>query len=309
MARSRAEQALRRYQDLGDHWHTEHPSLGAAADIAVDAAIALEASLKCVADQSGIRRGEDKPPALFRTLRKAGRLPRPIAFAVDDYQESVDVLFRARNVYLHAGLPTVEPLALGGVVRDALRMILLFAEQDPLLGSEWPDLAKTLWEFDGQPHHFAAQVRTTFAGRHFDNVPLHAQVTRFTGGSALFLGGALRAVSDVEQSRWDWSGSAGGIARLLPDVKVEVGMIAPPHSEEMKKAPGEKLAEGTLQLNVRDLSVTAEGFDSAENPLARPHFPLPKRGQRLDSRPGRFAARAPSDASPVSGAHAVVRHT
>src|SRR3989442_11991966 len=110
IAKSRAYQALKRYEALGDHWHADPPSLAAAADVAVDAAIGLEASLKCVADQHGLRTRRDRSLAIFKALRKAGRLPPAVATVSNAYLASLKTLFEARNVYLHGGLPSVDPL-------------------------------------------------------------------------------------------------------------------------------------------------------------------------------------------------------
>lgn len=272
IAKSRADQAVKRYEALGDHWHADPPSLSAAADIAVDAAIGLEASLKCFADQHGLRAATDGSRDIFRSLRKAGRLPAAIASVGDAYSASLKVLFDARNVYLHGGLPSIDPRTLLGAVKDALHLQLALAGHDALLGSQWSDIDDVLWRFGEQPQHFATQVRNLFSGRRFDNVPLYAQVTRFTGGSAFSIGGALTAVTEVEQTRWDWSGSAGSISKFLPSVKAEVGMLTPPLSDDMKNAPGEKIVDGTLHVLVRDLPVRADGFSSDENPLAAPIY-------------------------------------
>jgi len=286
IAKSRADQALKRYETLGDHWHADPPSLTAAADVAVDAAIGLEASLKCVADQHGLRKEKDGSRAIFRSLRKAGHLPAAIASAGDAYSTSLKTLFDARNVYLHGGLPSVDPRMLLSAVKDALHIQLALASHDAVLGSQWPDIGDTLWQFGGQSNHFATQVRKQFSGRRFDSVPLHVHVMRFTGGSALSIAGALNAVTELEQTRWDWTGSAGSIFGLLPSVKAEVGMITPPHSDEMKRAPGEKTVEGKLQVLVRDLPVRADGFLSEENPLAAPIYLFPDESRAWMVGPG-----------------------
>ena len=52
-------------------------------------------------------------------------------------------------------------------------------------------------------------------------------------------------------------------------------MLTPPLSDEMKKAPGEKVVEGTFHVLVRDLPVRADGFSSDENPLAAPIYLFP----------------------------------
>lgn len=286
IAKSRADQALQRYESLGDHWHADPPSLAAAADVAVDIAIGLEASLKCIADQHGLREKEDGPRAIFTSLSKAGRLPPAIANARVAYAASIETLFEARNAYLHGGLPPVDAVVLLGAVKDALHLHLVFASYDAVLGSQWSDLDDALWRFGGQPKHFATQVRNLFAGRRFENVPLYAQVTRFTGGSAFSIGGALTAVTEVEQTRWDWSGSAGSISKFLPSVQAEVGMLTPPLSDEMKKAPGEKIVDGTLQVLVRDLPVRAGGFSSDENPLAAPIYLFADHGRAWMAGPG-----------------------
>lgn len=80
--------------------------------------------------------------------------------------------------------------------------------------------------------------------------------------------------------------SAGSISRLLSSVKAEVGMITPPHSDEMKTAPGEKLVEGKLQVLVRDLAVRADGFLSEENPLAAPIYLFPDKSRAWMVGPG-----------------------
>jgi hypothetical protein len=275
IAKSRAEQALQRYGALGDHWSIDPPTLTAAADVAVDAAIGLEASLKCIADQHGCRAPDDGPRAVFRALWKSGRLPPAITNAGDAYLESLRVLFDARNAYLHGGLPSVDPLELLGAVKDALQVHLALAQANSLLRSQWPDIDDALWRFGGQPRHFAAQVRRLLSGKRFDGLRLYGEVARFTGGSALRISGALEAVVDVEQTRWVWSGSAGSILDLIPTAKAEVGMITPPNSDEMKLAPGERVSEGTLQIRVRDLPVRADGFVEESNPLAVPVYLLP----------------------------------
>ncbi len=233
---------------LGDHWNTNPPSLTAAADVAIDAAIGLEASLKCVADQHGLRTIKDGPLAIFKSLQNAGRIPPTIAAASDAYSASLKILVDARNVYLHGGLPSVDARILLSAVKDAIQLQLSLSSQDAVLGSQWSEIEDTLWQFSGQPKHFAAQVRKHFSGRRFESVPLYIQATRFTGGSALSIAGGLNAVTELEQTRWDWTGSAGSIFSLLPTLRAEVGMITPPHSDEMRKAPGEKIAEGKLQV-------------------------------------------------------------
>jgi len=277
---------MRGYEALGDHWHLGSPSLAAAADIAVDAAIGLEASVKCVADQHGLRTPKEGPRAIFTSLRKAGHLPAAIASAGDAYSTSLKMLFDARNVYLHGGLPSVDPRMLLSAVKDALHIQLTLASHDAVLRSQWSDIEQTLWQFSGQPKHFATQVRKQFAGRRFESVPLHVHVTRFTGGSALSIAGGLNAVTELEQTRWDWTGSPGSISALLPSVKAEVGMITPPHSDDMRRAPGEKVVEGTLQVLVRDLPVRADGFLSEENPLAAPIYLFPDESREWMVGPG-----------------------
>src|SRR5258708_5983746 len=100
IAKSRGDQALKRYEALGDHWHADPPSLAAAADVAVDIAIGLEAAMKCIADQHGLREKKDGPRAIFTSLGKAGRLPPAVANAREGYVASIETLFEARNAYL-----------------------------------------------------------------------------------------------------------------------------------------------------------------------------------------------------------------
>lgn len=272
MAKQRAEQALRRYDVLGDRWQIDPPGLVAAADVAIDAAIGLEASLKCVADQYALRKQTDRIRTVFKKLRVAGRLPTFVLNAWDPYKESIDTLFDARNAYLHGGLPAVHPRVLLGAVRDALHIQLALSKQDQLLGDEWPELDERLWRFTGQPSHFAKQVKTHFSEKTFSSVPLFVQVSRFTGGSLLAIQGGLNAVTDVEQGRWDQTGAADSLSSFLPHLKAEVGMIKPPSAESMRHAPGDEMIEGTLGLRVRDLPVGVDGFMSEENPLAAPIY-------------------------------------
>lgn len=285
IAKARAERALSAYEALGDHWHFDTPGLATVADIAVDTAIGLEASLKCIAGRH-IRDKSDRPRDIFRSLLHQGQLPEAVIVMADAYTTSLNTLFRARNAYLHGGLPSVDVALLLRAVRDALHLLLDLAASSQQLGAQWTNLSETAWEFGGQRQHFASQVRSAFSGRRLVDLPLFVHAVRFTGGSALSLGGVLNAVVEVEQSHWDWSGATGSISRFMPSVRAEIGMIAPPDGDSLRRAPGERIVEGTVHLLLRDVPVRADSLPVEGNPLAAPIYLFPNESRQWMVGPG-----------------------
>lgn len=275
MAYGRLTHALEAYRALSDRWDTTSPvTLVQAADVALDAAIAVEASLKAIARDVGLDPASRRPEDLLAAILAHTAAPPDLVRDAAAIAKSLDIVRQARHRYVHAGLPQVSPQELLGAVRDAIRTVLLLGRAYDVLGRRWSDIAEVLWTFDGQPAHFARQVHEAFSGRRLDALPLRCQVERYTGGSSLLLSGALSAACEIEQSRWGGDGKVGSLLEF-PGVKAEVSVIWPPEKGADRTEEGEAVHTGTMVLVARDMDAQVDGLPGGDCPLEAPIYLRP----------------------------------
>lgn len=269
---ARATRAIATYAELGDRWDVSPLRPAAVADLAVDTALALEFSLKAILDTLGISRGpNDRMKELFQSVANQSTTPP----TVQTLRGSVDVVVATRNEYLHGAKPTTPAREILAAIRDVLRTVLVLANAYPLLQSRWKDVTRALWTFDGQPSRFAGQAKRHFSNKTFDNVQCVGSVAVSANDGRFAIDGALQAVTELWQERWDWTGAVGPGFETAPNVLAAVGMIGPPDPEGTPTAIGSGEQTGTLSLVVRNLPILVDGFGLTDNPLAAPLYLLP----------------------------------
>lgn len=292
VAFTRTSRAIEGYEKLGDRWELAPLPILGVLDVAVDAVIAVEATLKAVADHLGLAGRDRKIGPLFEAVVARSGAPSSLRAAVATYRASLTAAYDARSAYLHGGIPDVDPASLLASVRDVIRLSLLLASAHEVLGKHWRDLPDTLWRFDGQSAHVARQVLDVFSRKRFDDLPLRCLVSRFTGGSHFRLDGAFRVHSEIIQPRWEWSGDVQDILTLAPQVKAAVGMVGVPGHGRARTAEGATTVEGTLRLVAHELDVTVDGRPFDPNPFAAPIYLLPDDDRGWMIGPGELRLRA-----------------
>ncbi len=268
VAFARTSRAIEGYQKLGDRWEIEPPAILAVLDVAADVVIGTEAALNAVAHDLGLPVKGRLIDPLFKAVVGRPEIPPSLRADVANYQASLDDARRARNKYLHGEIPRISPSTLLSSIRDVIRLNLLLASTYDVLGRRWRNLADTLWRFDGQPIHFARQVRDAFSGKRFRDLPLRCFVSRFTGGSQFRLDGAFRIHSTIAQPRWEWSGDVQDLLTLVPRIGAAVGMIGPPEHGKARTTQGESTMEGTLRLVAHELDAMVDASLRDDNPFA-----------------------------------------
>jgi len=258
----------------------------ASKHLALDAAIAVEAACKAVADDLAIPVRARRPEVLLPAILAHPGAPPALVAAGPDLEDALGVVRAARHRYVHAGLPAVGATDLLVAVRVAIRTVLHLVSAYEILERGWPEVPDTLWAFDGQPAHFAGQVRRHYAGRRIAPVSLVCRLRRFTGGSAFRLGGALRAEAALAQPHWGRRGAAGRLATHARDAAAVVDAIPVPETGETRSASGEQTHEGTLELHVRDVAVSVDVVSAWDTELAAPIYLRPDRDDAWTVGPG-----------------------